>query len=460
MCCSLLQNSLEDLYSLLRFLRVEPWCNLTLWQKLIQRPYENGDPRSLELAKADTFLPPPIDIQLIECEQSESERDFYEALFERSEVQFDQYVAQGKVLHHYANILDLLMQLRRCCNHPFLVMCGSDTQKRADLSRHARRFLQTNTECPEESNQNDPRQQAELNKLATGGKCPIRRQLLQKDDLITYSSESPFKLDVKNNVTESSKVSKLFEFLQRILNTSSEKSIVFSQWASFFYLLENSLRRKGIGFLRYDGKLTQKQREKVLDEFNQTREKRVMLMSLKDGGVGLNLTAASNVFIMDTVEDRLQQVQARKQRLISGTLTDDEVRTARIQDLKMLFTREFIYLEVFSLTNTLHFSSRRRSHALPRMAESHRTRPSRRQPSRLQSRAPSSLQINRTVEWNVAIPLLSPLVSSPPPPPQKDEPPPPQQQRPPEKVVFKKWQHPAAPFCYEPPSRVPPFVNV
>ncbi|KAL5136422.1 DNA repair protein RAD5B [Glycine soja] len=437
------KNSLEDLYSLLRFLRVEPWCNLTLWQKLIQRPYENGDPRSLELAK----------------------------------VQFDQYVAQGKVLHHYANILDLLMQLRR----------GSDTQKRADLSRHARRFLQTNTECPEESNQNDPRQQAELNKLASrlllksassshsfnlmhtlpscwgtsaGGKCPIRRQLLQKDDLITYSSESPFKLDVKNNVTESSKVSKLFEFLQRILNTSSEKSIVFSQWASFFYLLENSLRRKGIGFLRYDGKLTQKQREKVLDEFNQTREKRVMLMSLKDGGVGLNLTAASNVFIMDTVEDRLQQVQARKQRLISGTLTDDEVRTARIQDLKMLFTREFIYLEVFSLTNTLHFSSRRRSHALPRMAESHRTRPSRRQPSRLQSRAPSSLQINRTVEWNVAIPLLSPLVSSPPPPPQKDEPPPPQQQRPPEKVVFKKWQHPAAPFCYEPPSRVPPFVNV
>lgn len=134
---------------------------------------------------------------------------------------------------------------------------------------------------------------------SAGGKCPICRQLLQKDDLITYSSESPFKLDVKNNVTESSKVSKLFEFLQRILNTSSEKSIVFSQWTSFFYLLENSLRRKGIGFLRYDGKLTQKQREKVLDEFNQTREKRVMLMSLKDGGVGLNLTAASNVFIMD-----------------------------------------------------------------------------------------------------------------------------------------------------------------
>ncbi|KAH1035211.1 hypothetical protein GYH30_055273 [Glycine max] len=121
----------------------------------------------------------------------------------------------------------------------------------------------------------------------------------------------------------------------------------------------------------------------------------------------------------------------------------------------------------FSLSHTLkHFSYflslRRRYHAPPHMAESHsRTRPSRRKPSRLQSRAPSSLQINRALEWNVAIPLLSPLASSPPPlplPPQKEDPP--QQQRPTEKVVFKKWQHPAAPFCYEPPSLVPPFVNV
>ena len=115
-----------------------------------------------------------------------------------------------------------------------------------------------------------------------GGLCSICRQLLQKDDLITYSSESPFKVDIKNNVTESSKVSKLFEFLQRILNTSSEKSIVFSQWTSFFDLLENPLRRRGIGFLRYDGKLTQKQREKVLDEFNETREKRVSKVNLNN----------------------------------------------------------------------------------------------------------------------------------------------------------------------------------
>ncbi|XP_061344667.1 DNA repair protein RAD5B-like [Gastrolobium bilobum] len=424
-----LQNSLEDLFSLLCFLRVEPWCNWQWWSKLIQRPYENGDPRALKLVKAilrtlmlrrtketkdkegrPILVLPPADIQLIECEQSESERDFYDALFTRSKVQFDQYVAQGNVLHHYANILDLLMQLRRCCNHPFLVMCQSDPQQYAELNKLASKCL-LNSESASHSIQSRAYIEEVLEDIqkgetvecsicmespddpvftscahrfcreclfscwgtSLGGKCPICRQSLKKSDLIACPSESPFKVDVENNLTESSKVSKLMDYLQHIQNSSSgEKSIVFSQWTSFFDLVENPLRRRGIGFLRFDGKLSQKQREKVLNEFNETKEKRVMLMSLRAGGVGLNLTAASHVFIMDpwwnpaveeqaimrihrigqkrrvivkrfivkgTVEDRLQQVQAKKQRLISGALTDDEVRSARIQDLKMLFTR-------------------------------------------------------------------------------------------------------------------------
>ena len=39
-----------------------------------------------------------------------------------------------------------------------------------------------------------------------------------------------------------------------------------------------------------------------------------------------------------TVEERMEAVQARKQRMISGALTDQEVRTARIEELKMLFS--------------------------------------------------------------------------------------------------------------------------
>ncbi|BFG14081.1 hypothetical protein CerSpe_003540 [Prunus speciosa] len=435
-----IQNNLEDLYSLLCFLHVEPWCNWAWWSKLIQRPYESGDPRGLRLIKAilrslmlrrtketkdkkgrPILVLPPTDIQTIECEQSEAERYFYDALFRRSKVQFDQFVAQGKVLHNYANILELLLRLRQCCNHPYLVMSSadsqkiksrSDPQKFADLDELARRFLEANRDAST-SKQIVPTQayvEEVVESIRRGenkecpicleladdpvltpcahkmcrecllsswqtpatGRCPICRQWLKYTDLIACPSESRFQANTEGNWTESSKVLKLLDCLEHILRSDSgAKSIVFSQWTAFLDLLETPMKKRGIGFLRFDGKLSQTQRERVLNEFNETRQKMVLLTSLKTGGVGLNLTAASNVFIMDpwwnpaveeqaimrihrigqkrtvvvrrfivkdSVEERMQQVQARKQKLIAGALTDEEVRSARIEELKMLFT--------------------------------------------------------------------------------------------------------------------------
>lgn len=45
----------------------------------------------------------------------------------------------------------------------------------------------------------------------------------------------------------------------------------------------------------------------------------------------------NNDKIQETVEERMQQVQARKEKLIAGALTEEEVRSARIEELKMLF---------------------------------------------------------------------------------------------------------------------------
>ncbi|KAK8507254.1 hypothetical protein V6N13_070042 [Hibiscus sabdariffa] len=90
----------------------------------------------------------------------------------------------------------------------------------------------------------------------------------------------------------------------------------------------------------------------------------------------------------------------------------------------------------------------------------------RRQPSRLQRRAPASLQISPVSSWNIAIPLLSPLASSPPSidrreeSPSQEQPPRQSQKTEPEKLVFKMWQHPAAPFCHEPAQLLPSFVPV
>ncbi|XP_065864467.1 uncharacterized protein At4g14450, chloroplastic-like [Euphorbia lathyris] len=91
------------------------------------------------------------------------------------------------------------------------------------------------------------------------------------------------------------------------------------------------------------------------------------------------------------------------------------------------------------------------------------------QPSRLQRRKPASLEINPPSSscWNVAIPLLSPLITSPtaidrlPNLKSHEEKQKPQQRNqigePEKALVFKKWQHPAAPFCYEPAQFAPSF---
>ncbi|KAF5937652.1 hypothetical protein HYC85_025158 [Camellia sinensis] len=204
----------------------------------------------------------------------------------------------------------------------------------------------------------------------TSGLCPVCRKSVSRQDLITVPTDSRFQIDVEKNWVESSKVAALLQELEN-LRSSGSKSIVFSQWTAFLDLLQIPLSRSKIPFVRLDGTLNLQQREKVIKQFSEESDILVLLMSLKAGGVGINLTSASNAFVLDpwwnpaveeqavmrihrigqtksvmikrfivkgTVEERMEAVQARKQRLISGALTDQEVRTARIEELKMLFT--------------------------------------------------------------------------------------------------------------------------
>eukprot|EP00899_Mesostigma_viride_P016352 jgi/Mesvir1/24718/Mv21990-RA.5 len=166
-----IQNKLEDIYSLLRFLGLEPWGNWSWFNKIIAAPHENGDMSSLRMLQAvlrpimlrrtkDThdrmgrpiLVLPPAKMEVIELDFTEAERDFYSALYQRSKVKFDHFVAQGKVLNNYASILELLLRLRQCCDHPFLVLSRGDTAEFADLDKLARRFVRGNPDHQRHAN--------------------------------------------------------------------------------------------------------------------------------------------------------------------------------------------------------------------------------------------------------------------------------------------------------------------
>lgn len=63
-------------------------------------------------------------------------------------------------------------------------------------------------------------------------------------------------------------------------------------------LVQTSLTLKQITFLRFDGTMTTKQKDSALTQFREDDEVKVLLVSLKCGSVGLNLTCANRVILL------------------------------------------------------------------------------------------------------------------------------------------------------------------
>lgn len=85
----------------------------------------------------------------------------------------------------------------------------------------------------------------------------------------------------------------------KTLNSSGESALVFTQFLGTLERLNTMLQKEGIPVFCMTGKTSRKQREEILQEFQNSKESQVLLMTLKTGGVGLNLTKASYVFHLD-----------------------------------------------------------------------------------------------------------------------------------------------------------------
>jgi DNA repair protein RAD5 len=150
----------------------------------------------------------------------------------------------------------------------------------------------------------------------------------------------------RHSPTQSTKLDALIRHL-RILREQEPltKSVVFSQFTSFLDIVERHFKREKIHYLRLDGSTSQPARAAVLEKFSAHKGRLVLLISLKAGGVGLNLVAASRVFMLDpwwsfAVEaqaiDRIHRVGQNKSVVITRFIVKDSVeeKMLKIQDRK------------------------------------------------------------------------------------------------------------------------------
>lgn len=106
---------------------------------------------------------------------------------------------------------------------------------------------------------------------------------------------------------ESGKFNALINQIEEVIN-EGHKALIFSAFVKMLHLFKNHFTNKGIKFCYLDGKT--KKRKQEVEQFQQNKETKVFLMSLKAGGLGLNLTAADYVFIVDPWWNPAAEMQA------------------------------------------------------------------------------------------------------------------------------------------------------
>ena len=225
---------------------------------------------------------------------------------------FDTYVAQGVMLNNYANIFGLIMQMRQVANHPDLLLkkhaqggqnvliCNicDEPAEEAIRSRCHHEFCRSCVKSYVQSCEGS-------DTTADCPRCHIPLTIDFEQPDIEQDEELVKKTSIINRIkmenwTSSTKIEMLVYDLYKLRSKKQTlKSIVFSQFTSMLQLIEWRLRRAGFNTVMLDGSMTPAQRQKSIEYFMNNADVEVFLVSLKAGGVALNLTEASRVFIVD-----------------------------------------------------------------------------------------------------------------------------------------------------------------
>ncbi|XP_017844681.1 transcription termination factor 2 [Drosophila busckii] len=155
----------------------------------------------------------------------------------------------------------------------------------------------------------------------------------------------------------SAKLQQVYATLHQLLEETNDKIIVVSQWISFLHIIKTHLETIGQEVLEFNGTMNADERNVTLQEFNdKTNNKRVLLLSLTAGGVGLNLNVANHLLLIDIhwnpqlerqAQDRIYRYGQNKPTFIYRFMCKETVeqRIKALQDYKLEIANVVLNLE-------------------------------------------------------------------------------------------------------------------
>jgi len=291
---------------------------------------------------------------------------------------------------NYAHVLEVLLRLRQACNHMSLCKDFSDKPTEEDLAN-----VQRLIELLKEGEGQDccicltPMSDPVITKCAhiycraciqkvleTNSACPLCRSRVTPTELIEKPEEQEQAIQINElTLASSSKVNTLIKHLLTLqFHEPSAKCLVYSQWSSMLNIVANQLEQNGINYVRLDGSINQVKRQEAIERFRKDDSVKVFLITLKAGGVGITLTEANHVFLLDpwwngaaeeqaidrchrlgqtkpvhvvrfvcsdTIEEKVIELQTKKKQVIQGVLemkSRGELQQMKTEDLKLLFS--------------------------------------------------------------------------------------------------------------------------
>lgn len=191
-----------------------------------------------------------------------------------------------------------------------------------------------------------------LEHIETKGVNKSQIILLQGLTRLRLIANHPVMVD-ESYAADSGKLENIIYKLEEVLS-ESHKVLIFSQFVKHLTLIRSELTARKIRFAYLDG--STRDRQKQVRAFQEEADCRAFLLSIKAGGVGLNLTAADYVFVLDpwwnpAVEaqaiDRAHRIGQENQVFIYKFITEDTVeeKILRLQQEKQQLAEELITTE-------------------------------------------------------------------------------------------------------------------